>query len=322
MKGVILMYEIIQNDSNDLTRQPDLFDLYTRFINYIDVSENTVKTYSRALKQFFKYLASEGIAQPQRSDILAYKQQLADAGRKASTIQGYIIAVRQFFKWTEQEGLYPNVANNVKGAKISKSHKKDYLTTKQIQTVLNTIPTDTVKGIRDYAILALMVTGGLRTIEVSRANIEDMRTVGDSTALFIQGKGKDDKNDYIKLSDEVETAIRMYLQTRPTAQPTDPLFASTSNNNLNKPLTTRSISGVVKQALRDAGFNSDRLTAHSLRHSAGTLNLLNGGTLEETQQLLRHSNINTTMIYLHHLERENNKSEERISNAIFKNRKG
>lgn len=73
----------------------------------------------------------------------------------------------------------------------------------------------------------------------------------------------------------------------------------------------------MKTRLKQSGFNSERLTAHSLRHTAGTLNLLNGGTLEETQQLLRHNNINTTMIYLHHLEQANNQSEERITNSIF-----
>ena len=96
----------------------------------------------------------------------------------------------------------------------------------------------------------------------------------------------------------------------------DVLFVSTSNNNKGQRLTTRSISGIVKKRLKAAGYTSNRLTAHSL-HTAGTLNLMNGGTLEETQQLLRHSNINTTMIYLHHLERENNQSEKRIADALF-----
>jgi len=82
-------------------------------------------------------------------------------------------------------------------------------------------------------------------------------------------------------------------------------------------MTTRSISGIVKDRFTGAGYDSERLTAHSLRHTAGTLNLLNGGTLEETQQLLRHSNINTTMIYLHHLDRAKNNSEARIAAAIF-----
>jgi integrase/recombinase XerC len=96
----------------------------------------------------------------------------------------------------------------------------------------------------------------------------------------------------------------------------DPLFAGVGNRNAGGRLTTRSISGIEKGALVSAGLNSDRLTAHSLRHTAATLNLLNGGTLEETKQLLRHTNINTTLIYAHALERANNQSEARIEAAL------
>ena len=82
-------------------------------------------------------------------------------------------------------------------------------------------------------------------------------------------------------------------------------------------MTTRSISRIVKGTLIEAGYDSDMLSAHALRHTAATLNLLNGGTLEETQQLLRHQNISTTMIYSHALERAGNKSEERIASGLF-----
>lgn len=82
-------------------------------------------------------------------------------------------------------------------------------------------------------------------------------------------------------------------------------------------MTTRSVSRIAKQHMVDVGLNSERLTGHSLRHTAATLNLLNGATLEETKQLLGHSNINTTMIYAHALERSKNNSEKRIAKAIF-----
>jgi integrase/recombinase XerC len=82
-------------------------------------------------------------------------------------------------------------------------------------------------------------------------------------------------------------------------------------------MTTRSISRIVKENMAGADLISDRLTAHSLRHTTATLNLLNGGTPEETRQLLRHANINTTMIYRHALERANNNSESRIVKAIL-----
>lgn len=289
--------------------------LLKRFLEYLDASEKTVQTYTRALRQFFKFLYENNITQPQRTDVLAFRDNLKAKGRKPTTIKSYIVAVRLFFQWTNQEGLYPNIAEKIKGAKLDQAHKKDYLTVDQIKDVLNSIDTSTLTGARDYAIIVLMVTGGLRTIEVSRADMDDMRNVGNSPALYIQGKGREEKTEYVKLPLQVFKAIGRYREM--LEKQYDVLFVSTSNNNKGQRLTTRSISGIVKKRLKAAGYTSNRLTAHSLRHTAGTLNLMNGGTLEETQQLLRHSNINTTMIYLHHLERENNQSEKRIADALF-----
>ena len=310
------MYEVQQAQQQALA--PVNADLMAQFTAYIDASENTVKTYTRALRQWYKWMQANGVKQPQRGDVLAFKEHLKDTNHKATTIQNYIIAIRQFFNWTEAQQLYPNIAKGIKGAKMSNDFKKDYLSARQAQTVLDDIPEGNAKGLRDYAIVATMLTGGLRTVEVSRANIEDMRTEGDSTVLFLQGKGRDDRTEYVKIIPAVEDAIRAYLKTRGNVAETEPLFASTSNNNQGGRMTTRSISGIAKDALKEAGFNSSRLTAHSLRHTAATLNLLNGGSLEETQQLLRHRNINTTMVYLHHIKRAKNNSEARIGGAIFK----
>ena len=291
-------------------------DLYTRFINYLDASHKTVQTYSRAVRQFYKWIAERGISQPTRDDVLAYRDALKES-HKASTVQNYIIAVRLFFEWTEQEGLYPNIAQHIKGAKLSKDHKKDYLTSSQVKGVLRGIERDTPQGRRDYAIFALMVTGGLRDIEVHRANIEDLRTLGDSTVLYLQGKGREERAEYVKVPAEVETAIRASLADRQDLQGSQPLFISLSNNSKGERISTRSISGSIKGSLIKAGYDSDRLTAHSLRHTAVTLSLLGGNSLQEVQQFARHANIATTQIYAHNLDRAKNKCESTIANAIF-----
>lgn len=290
--------------------------LYLRFISYIDAKPRTIETYTRALKQLFNYFSFKGIGQPQRSDILAFRDELLKE-HKATTVQNYITATRLFFQWTAQEGLYPNIADHIKGANISKEHKKDYLTSKQVKAILSSIDRSTLQGLRDYAILTLMITGGLRTIEVSRSNVEDLRVVGDNTALYIQGKGKDEKSEYIKIQAQVEQAIRDYLKALGATDPKQPLFVSTSNNSKGARMTTRSISAIVKKRLQEAGYNSDKLTAHSLRHTAVTLSLLGGNTLQETQQFARHANITTTQIYAHNLDRAKNKCEETIAKAIF-----
>ena len=302
--------------SGTLTIEDFKAELFNKWLNFIDAKPKTIETYSRNIKPFINYLADNGIKNPAREDIINYRESLKE-NHKPNTVQGYIMAVKQFFRWTEQEHLYPNIADHVKGAKIDAGFKKDYLTSKQVGKLLSSIDRSTEKGLRDYAILSLMVTTGLRTVEVARANLEDMRTVADFTALFIQGKGHEERTDYVKIEAPVEEAIRAYLRARGKAAGSEPLFTSIAHRNGGQRMTTRSISRIAKNNLIEADLNSDRLTAHSLRHTTATLNLLNGGTPEETRQLLRHSNINTTLIYSHALERANNNSEARIARAIF-----
>jgi integrase/recombinase XerC len=307
---------IVNNSSLSVSTSEITEELYQRFISFIDAKPKTVVTYTRALRQFFRFLSLRGIRQPTREDVIAFREELRQ-DHKATTIQNYIVAVRLFFKWAEQEGVYRNVADNIKGAAISKEHKKDYLTPQQVKAILGCIERKTLAGRRDYALLVLMLTGGLRTIEAARANIEDLRTIGDTNALFIQGKGREEKTDFIKIPAQVETALRGYLKLRKDAAPAAPLFSSTSNNSQGQRLTTRSISGIVKERLKNAGFNSERLTAHSLRHTAVTLSLLGGQGLQEVQQFARHSSITTTQIYAHNLDRMKNQCEVTIAQAIF-----
>lgn len=293
------------------------YEAFERYISYLDASPKTVETYTKALRQFFKYLSVHGIRQPKREDVIAFRDDLKASGLKPTTVQNYITATRIFFKWTEQEGLYPNIAEHIKGAKLDKNHKKDYLTSRQAKEVLSNIGKETEEGLRNYAILSLMVTGGLRTIEVSRADVEDLRTLGENTVLFVQGKGREEKTEYIKISAPVEKAIRQYLKARQNVEEGQPLFTSTSNNSKGNRITTRTVSGIVKTALKNAGYDSARLTAHSLRHTAITLALLAGREITEVQQFARHANLNTTMIYNHALDQSKNGCSDAITNAIF-----
>lgn len=298
-------------------RQTVTADLYSSFITFLDAKPKTVETYTRALKQFFSWMNDNGITQPGFEDIKAYREELA-ATHKPATTQMYIFVVRRFFEWTGSEGLYPNVAGKIKGAKLNREPKKDYLTSDQAKAVLQGINRETLQGKRNYAIVALMLTGGLRDIEVSRANVEDLRAAGNNTVLYIQGKGRDERAEYVIIPEQTERAIREYLKERGKADPTEPLFISTSNNSSGQRLTTRSISSICKEAMVAAGYDSDRLTAHSLRHTAVTLALIaNGGNIQEAQQFARHANISTTQIYAHNLERQNNRCSRYVADSIF-----
>ena len=284
---------------------------------YLDAAPATVRTYSSAVKQFAKYLQEQGIDSPTRETVIAYREQLKTYC-KPTTVQNYIEALKIFFSWTAQRGLYPNIADHIKGSKVSGEFKKDYLTPKQLKKVLSGVDQSTEQGLRDYAILAAMLTGSLRDIELHRANIEDVATAAGASVLYLQGKGRDDKTEYVKLPEETEAAIRAYLKTRKAADPAEPLFTSLSNNSRGARLTTRAISGIVKGYLVKAGFNSARYTAHSFRHSGITLSLQGGNTLQETQQYARHKSINTTLKYAHNLNRAESKCADTIAAAVFR----
>lgn len=309
--------ELVTTTNNTLTNTGITLEMFDRWRAFIDGSPRTVDTYTKAVRQFFHYMQENHISRPAREDIISYREYLL-TDHKPTTVQLYLVGVKQFFKWLASMGEYPNVADRVKGAKVDRRHfKKDYLPSKQVARLLESIDRDTKKGLRDYAILSLMVTTGLRTISVINANIEDIRPAGEQMALYYQGKGYNDKAVFVKLAEPVYKAIVEYLKDRGEKNPKAPLFTSISNHNEGGRMTTRSISRLCKEALIGIGLNSDRLTAHSFRHTAGTLNLLLGGSLGETQQMLNHANINTTMIYVHAIDREKNNSENRIAAAIF-----
>ena len=114
-------------------------------------------------------------------------------------------------------------------------------------------------------------------IEVRQANVEDIRPLGDEVVLYVHGKGKSEKDDFVILPPEVEVAIRDYWVERNELREDSPIFVSTSNRSLGQRLSERTSSKIVKTPFRNIGLNSTRLTAHSLRHTAVSLNMTNEG---------------------------------------------
>lgn len=316
-----MIQSLISLKEQAITAQPVTNDVVFQWLQSIDVSEKTRATYGRNIRGFMDFLTVNGITNPTKKNIIQYRDGLLSAGKKPATVTAYLMALKQLFHWTQEAGIYPDISATVKAPKTGTEHKKDPLTIGQAGDVLQAIDRTTAHGLRDYAIISCMITSGLRTVEIIRANIGDVVTVSNGResfpVLYIQGKGHAEKDQYIKLAPPVMDALKAYINSRDGAGVNDPLFASLSNRDNGGRMTTRSISRICKNAFTAAGIDSPRITAHSLRHTAATINLLNGATIEETQQLLRHRNINTTLIYSHALQRAENMSENRIAAAIF-----
>ena len=301
--------EIKQYNSN-------ISGLLDRFIQYVDVSQVTTRSYISGIRAFLNYLSDNSINTPTRDNVIEYKKYLSK-NKNTGTIATYLSALRRFFAWTEAEGLFPNITSGIKSPRVDLGHKKDAFSAQQLKTIISGINRDNLKGARDYAIFCLISATGLRTVEVMRADIGDIRNISGKDCLFVMGKGRSSKSEFVQLSGHVMKAIQAYLNMRGEVSQEAPLFASVSHRNTGGRLTTRSISGICKSAMKAAGFNSHRLTAHSLRHTAITLALIAGISIQEVSQFARHSNISVTMIYSHDVERLKSKCENTISNMIF-----
>ena len=292
--------------------------LLEKFFLSLNVRPRSVADYRYSLKSFFRYLNERGIEEPAREHVFAYRDSLLESGKKPSTVHAYVVAVKLFFRWLCQEGLYHDIANLVKTPGQRNEHRRYALTSRQALALLNHIDRSTLKGLRNYAMLTVMVVGGLRCVEVSRAKVGDFTRRGNDTVLYVYGKGRDDSDtEYIRLPVNARKAIREYLKERGNVGQNAPLFACTGNRNINGPLSTRTISKIAKDAMLTAGYDSDRLCAHSLRHTAVTLALKGGENLEAVKEFARHTNVNTTLIYSHAIDREHSTCSRTVEKVIF-----
>ena len=293
-------------------------ELVDSFIASQDVKESSKLLYRRTLKQYFNwvdkksYLLSE-IARPQ---LLEYKEELLNSNMSSLTVGSYITSVRRFYEWTEANKYYPNVAKGIKTPKRKQQFKKQPLLPAQATALLSYYQD---KALRDYAIVSLLLRTGLRTIEVIRANVEDITFKGSQRVLLVQGKGRDEKDNFVLLTDKTYQPIAEYLATRGKENSSEPLFTSTSNNSKGERLSTRSISYIAKEGLKAIGLDERAFTAHSLRHTTAVNILRGGGSLEQAQMTLRHSNPATTQIYTATLneERRLQNSGEALIDSLY-----
>lgn len=293
-----------------------IIDLY---LASLDLKPRSKDAYRKAISYFFNWIDLQGIKQPKKADIIAYKEELT-SNYSASTAASYLTAVRSFFTFLNAEAGYPNIAAAVRNPKCKEGHKKDALSIEQAKAVLSTMKRRTLADKRDYALVSLLLHTGLRTIEAERANVEDLRTNLGANVLYVWGKGRDSKDEYVKVTESVLTAIHEYLRAREEQlgklKEDSPLFISVSRRDYGARMCTRSISRICKQALRAAGLDSPRLTAHSLRHTAVSIPLQAGASIRDVQQMARHASPITTERYAHDIRRLEGAAEDKLEDLL------
>lgn len=283
-----------------------------------DASADTLQTYRRQVQQFLLWCdrAQVNPATATKRDIKNYRYWLVSERQlKPATIALKLSVVRRFYQAAVEQGLLeinPALGVNPPKERRDPAERITYLEKTEVQQLINTVPEqDSIKNGRDKTLIAIMAIEGPRTVELHRANVGDVIRQGRNCGIRVEGK----RNiRIVPLTPELAQLLDRYLDARAQAGEAltakSPLFIAVGNRAGGKRISRRGIRLIVDRHLSQASLKQlpgRTISAHSLRHTAGTLALRSGAELRQVQDLLGHADPRTTCIYAHVADRwENN----------------
>lgn len=204
-----------------------------------------------------------------------------------------VTSLRSFFRFlTQTHKLKNDLADSVpKVAGRRQTNFPETLAADEMQKLLLSCDRTCISGLRDYAILMLLIYLGLRACEIVNLTLDDLDWTNGE--IIIRGKGSTITR--LPINRDLTAALGCYLQLRPTCSSRS--FFIVVNRSLKGFQSHCSISRIVRVALKRAGLNPTQKGSHLLRHSFATQLLRQGATLQEIGSILRHKSIATTAIY-------------------------
>ncbi|MBI4979673.1 MAG: tyrosine-type recombinase/integrase [Spirochaetes bacterium] len=292
-----------------ITKDTALNAIIMKYLSSIDVKEITRGYYRKDITYFFEWVKSSRTALSENI-LIEYKRALQAKGFSSLTINAYLTGIKKFMGYLFQNGIIKvNPGQNLKMLTIPSGYLREPFTVEQVRMILNAIDRKSIEGKRDFALVNLLARCGLRTIEIIGSNIDDIKTKTGKQVLYVHGKKRDDKDDFVVLTKEAYQSLKEYLSAREPYNIDAPLFISHSNKNIGGKLSTRGIRNILEKYIRITGLTSIGLSCHCFRHFAATSSLMNGCDVVKVQKMLRHKDLSSTMRYVHVLDRLENAAE-------------
>ncbi len=281
----------------NLSSSPE--DILRIFLEFVSVekglSSNTVLSYSRDMKKLFQFFQKEKIhwLKAGEEDLIRFIHHQSRSSLSARSLARLISSLKSFYKFLVLDGMIKkNPAINLSSPKTWFSLPK-FLTTSEVDLLLNQPDEKDIHGIRDKAMLELLYATGVRdseliTLKIKNLNLED-------GFLLCMGKGR--KERIVPIGDSATTATRRYLnEARPLflKQPNNFLFLTRRGSDFTRQGFWKLLKSYAKKADLDV-----KISPHVLRHTFATHLLERGAYLRSVQFMLGHSQITTTQIYTH-----------------------
>ncbi|MGW9529905.1 tyrosine-type recombinase/integrase [Paenibacillus terrae] len=269
------------------------------FLSTCSNSPYTLRNYKRAIQQFRNFTSGKPLRKVTWQDIEVYKIGLLEGACSPTkqtpapaTIASFLAPLKSLYKWGSDPSIrifQHNPTTSVRTPRIPVNSKNHFLTKNELRQLLAYLKT---QGERNYLIALTLVLLGLRVSEMVSIQWDHFHT--DPTEMFIWltvYNGKGGKQREVKVPARL---LEMYKQYRDAFQQEDPL-------NMRErlfPLSVRQVETIIKLAREKAGI-AKKITPHWFRHTNATLALIHGASLQQVQENLGHSHINTTQRYLH-----------------------
>ena len=274
------------------------------FKSYLSVeknfSEHTLNAYCSDIVSYILWLNGISCVDVDFNKLREYLHFIQKFDYKKTTIARKTASIRTFYKYLFRERyIDSNPAISLSAPKRPKSLPK-FLTTDEIERILNNVKINTPAGVRNRVILELLWATGMRVSELSNLNFGDLNIEENEIRVF----GKGAKERIVLISDRAKNYLVQYIKTaRKLLAPgydigevseSSPLFINSTGFRLQNKTIRKAINEVVEKIELPK-----KVTPHVFRHSFATHLIENGADLRVVQELLGHAGISNTQIYTH-----------------------
>lgn len=260
------------------------------------LSKNTVEAYMRDYTSFAAFILRQYDVPPTKVEQYMVERYLAflfEECRHAKASQARELSgVKAFYNYLLLNDKIEQSPTELITTPKRSRPLPDVLSVEEIEQIINSIPLDTPKGIRDRAMLELLYSCGLRVSELTALRLSDL-FFGEG---YIRVLGKGSKQRLVPIGNVARERVMMYMDYRESkkAKDKDILFL----NNRGKALTRVMIFTIIREAVERAGIDKT-VSPHTFRHSFATHLLAGGASIRQVQEMLGHESIETTEIYTH-----------------------
>lgn len=268
-------------------------------------NERTRAAYTLDLQDFMSFI---GIERPEdfrivtRAHVIEWRDDFKRRALSPATVRRKLSALSSLYQYLCEKNAVP--LNPVKGVQRPKANNNEgttpVLSDEQARELLKAPPEHTLKGIRDRAILSVLLFHGIRRAELCTLTVRDYQRREGVLHFRIEGKGE--KVRYVPVATNTQRLIQHYLEVAKHGEDVEgPLFRSVSNNRKQRtPLSPTAVyQDIVKRYGKEVGITVDMhgFCVHSLRATAATNALAHNADIAKVQEWLGHANVSTTRIY-------------------------